>query len=363
MSVKSTHMLTINSTVPLTKAQKKATYRCLETPRNNKPVFIIPAGSILKFKSAFAEKKLCDGPTLSLGMACHARCSFCYVPSQLGRHPAILKIIKQTGLGFDQIVIEKEDPLPLLRGQLFKGTQPKFSDPRDQRVVFSSPLVDVAANRHTAKQTVEACKIILENTNWQIRLLSKFALLAEIAVELAGYRERIIYGFSTGTLDDKVAACMEKGTSSPTARLRALHSLQDEGYRTFAMLCPTLPQQDYAAFAAEATRRVRHDICEHVWAEVFNLRGRSLTKSCVALKSGGCDAEAARLESVSGKDHKVAWETYARRTFLALAAIVPAEKLRFLQYVQNGRTTWWQKQERRGAVLLGKFARSKTIVP
>jgi DNA repair photolyase len=264
--------------------------------------------------------------------------------------------MKETGRSFNQIAVEKEDPLPILRQDLVdrKG-RPKYPDVNDRRVVYSSPLVDVAANLPTALQTVEACKIILDNTHWQIRLLSKFALLQTVAEKLAPYSDRMIYGFSTGTFNDKVAASLEQGTSSPTARLRALHWLQDNKFRTFAMICPSLPQTDYNAFAREAADRVRVECCEHVWAEVFNLRGRSLKKSCATLVDEGFADEALRLLAVSGKN-KAAWEAYARATFLAHAGVVPPEKLRFLQYVQKSELEWWRSQESRGAVLLGKAA-------
>jgi hypothetical protein len=60
------------------------------------------------------------------------------------------------------------------------------------------------------------------------------------------------------------------------------------------------------------------------------------------------------LEHVS-KD-PAAWEEYARATFLALSKVVPPDKLRFLQYVQEGQSAWWKKQAHNGAVLLGKHA-------
>lgn len=341
----------------LTTAQAKARYQRSNEPRNGKPLFYIPARSILKLKSAFAEKKLCDGPTFSLGMACGAKCSYCYVESQLGRHPAILRIQKELGLAFADFAVEKENPLPLLRAELLnrKGA-PKFDDETDRRVVFSSPLVDVAANLPTARQTVAACRLILENTHWQIRLLSKFALLRMIAEELAPFRDRVIYGLSTGTFNDALASAMEAHASSPTARLRVLHWLQDNGFRTFAMICPSLPQVDYTQFAREAAERVRVERCEHLWAEVLNLRGKSLKKTCAALISGGFEVESARVLGVSGKMNRGAWEEYARATFLAHAAVVPPEKLRFLQYVRPESLEWWRNQSPRGALLLGKAA-------
>lgn len=53
---------------------------------------------------------------------------------------------------------------------------------------------------------------------------------------------------------------------------------------------------------------------------------------------------------------KQAWEEYARATFLAHTGSIPAEKLRFLQYVTPKTRAWWAQQRPQGAVLLGKAA-------
>lgn len=343
----------INTNVVLTKAQARAKYINTGQCENGKPVFRVPAGEVLNLSSAFAHKHLCDGPTFTLGLLCHFGCSFCYVAPLLCRHAAIARICKEHGLTPADIVVAKEDPLPILRKQLVdaKGRR-RYPDTNDTRVVFASPLVDVAANKKTAQQTVAACRLILENTNWQIRLLSKSALLKFVAEQLVEYKDRIIFGLSTGTFDDRLAASFEIGTSSPTARLRALHWLQDNGFRTFAMICPSLPQVDYDAFAEEAAARVRVDRCEHVWAEVLNVRGQSLKRTCDALIAGGFTDEAERLTQVGG--NKAGREAYARATFSAHAAVVPPEKLRFLQYLAPGSADWWRGQVSRGAVLLGK---------
>lgn len=341
--------------VRLTPAQAKAIYTDTGLVRNGKPVFSIPTTKIISLQSAFEHKKLSDGPTFTCGFACGFSCTFCYVENQLGRNPSVLRITKETGLSFNQIAIEREGVLPALRRELInrKGL-PKYSDLHDQRVVFASPLVDVAANVSTAQQTIKACKIILTLTNWQIRLLSKSALLRLVAEGLAEYKDRVVYGVSTGTFKDQLAISFELHASSPTARLRALHWLQDEGFRTFGMICPSLPQESYDDFAENAAAAIRVDRLEHVWAEVINVRGKSLKQTSGALRRGGFNSEADRLEQVSGD--KAAWEDYARKTFLAHVKVIPAGKFRFLQYVQRGQANWWRQQVSKGAILLGKHA-------
>jgi hypothetical protein len=142
----------INPNVKLTNAQAKATYVWTKTYRNGKPVFFVPTKRVISLKSAFLHKKLCDGPTFTLGVACFFSCLFCYVFSVLCRNPAVLRILKETGLIFDQIAIVRDDPLPVLRSQLLnrKGLR-KYNDPEDHRTIYASPLVDVAANLETAR--------------------------------------------------------------------------------------------------------------------------------------------------------------------------------------------------------------------
>jgi DNA repair photolyase len=343
--------------VTLTAAQANARYQRRRGQLNHKPVFEVPARSVLSLQSAFEHKQLSGGPTFSLGLLCPFSCSFCYVGTQLSRHPALLRIKKETGLDFQQMIVQKVDPIDILRRQLVDPRgRPRYCNPADTRVIFASPLVDVAANLEMARDTVKACRLILQNTFWHIRLLSKSALLKTVAEQLAEYRDRVIFGLSTGTFDDGLAASFELHASSPTARLRTLHWLQDRGYRTFGMLCPSLPQDDYAAFARSAAERIRVDRCEHVWAEVLNVRGESLRRTCAALRRKGFLRAADQLDQVSGPGRKDAWESYARSTFLAHAAQIPPAKLRFLQYVQKEHVDWWANQTSRGAVLLGKAA-------
>lgn len=348
--------ITINRNVDLTEAQAKASYSYTGQQQNGKPVFEVPTRKILKTKSAFQHKRLCDGSTFSLGMACTFRCSFCYVESQLSRNSSCLRIRKETGLSFQDVVIRRTGFLDALRHELVnrKGN-PRFPA-SDHRVVFASPLDDVAGNSSITKDTVETCRMILTHTQWHIRLLSKSALLRRVAEELAEYRERMIFGLSTGTFDDRLAAAYEKGASSPTARLRSLHWLQDNGFRTFGMICPSLPQDDYERFAANAATALRVDRCEHIWAEVLNLRGRSLMQTVSALDAAGFNGEAKRVLAVSGKNNAAAWEEYARNTFKAHTKVIPPGKLRFLQYVTQDSVGWWQKQESLGAIPLGKHA-------
>lgn len=350
---------------------------------NGKPVIMRPnARRVLNLKSkAFAEKLLCDesadydGVTINQGDACVFKCPYCYVGSQMIKVDKPYLVALNAGrlargeseLGFEDVVIRRPDPVGLLHKQLFhRNGRAKFTDPDDNRIVYGSTLVDVAATMELLRETAELCNLILDNTAWQIRLLSKSNLLARLFKDNLipmRHRHRMILGFSTGTLDDDVAKAIETGTARVSKRLQSLHWLQDEGYRTFGMICPSLPQPDgdYIRFSSEICEVIRVDRCEHVWAEVINLRGRSLVRTLAGLHQAGFEQEAMALSAVMGQGNKAAWEQYARDTFLAHTRHVPANKLRFLQYVEESTVDWWAMHRKRGAVLLGKAAEEKNL--
>ena len=326
---------------------------------NGKPLYEIEAKTVVNFKSEFGDKKLSDGYTFSLGTACAYTCAFCYVGSLWWKHSLIcrlLKRLKAKGIGFKDIVIRRSNALDILREQLTIH-KPGSVDLSARSVIFTSPFVDPAANMELVHETVAACRIIFELTNWDIRILSKSSLLKNLAEEIpAKFRNRVIFGLSTGTLDDKLARSFEQGTALVSQRLKALHWLQDYGFRTFGMICPSLPQENYDKFAADMAAAIRADRCEHVWAEAINVRRNSLTATCAALENGGFNLESECLKAVSGPGNGAAWEEYARATFTAHTRCIPPEKLRFLQYVSAKTRPWWQARRNDGAVLLGKAA-------
>ena len=328
---------------------------------NSKPRFTVQSGTVINGKSGFKKKLLCDGLTFTAGHACAFSCKYCYVEAMIFRKSKRLKALSQErGLAFEGMCVEIEDAPAKARKYLTRNGKPKFADPTDNRVIFASPLVDVAANMSQVQTTVEICNAILELTHWQIRLLSKSPLLLEVAKRIPEqYRNRVIYGLSTGTMDSNLTKSFEIGTGLVSKRLEALKWLQDNGYRTYAMICPILPQTDYDAFAQSVIQHIDIAKCEHVWAEVMNGRGDSLTATVQALRGAGRDAEAELLEKIA--TDKAAWEESARQTFEALAQVVPGDKLRFLQYVNAKSQAWWVARKEQGAVVLAKKPRKKKV--
>jgi DNA repair photolyase len=309
---------------------------------------------ILNPDSDFKSKLLCDGPTFSPGSSCFFTCTYCYVEAMMHRGgSAVSEAVRGSGKDFQKLVIRRSGGMNRLRQELASLS---VDAKRAKKVVYTSPAVDIAATEEMAFETIQLCSEILNSTNWDIRLLSKSPLIIRIADEFRHQgKDRLIFGLSTGTLNDQVAKAVEPDAPAPSLRVQALRELQRQGFRTFGMLCPILPQNpvDYVAQAAEL---IDFEKCEHVWAEVLNRRGKSMDRTAQALEGAGLNGWAENLHRVFGKGSTQAWESYARSTFAALSAILLVPKLRFLQYVTAESLHFWEAQQPLGAVLLGESA-------
>lgn len=336
---------------------------------NGKPVIYRKVKTVLTFDNAeFRHKLLCDIGVLNLGDACPFDCTYCYVErATCGLDAPLIKEFNRahgTDLGFQDVVIRRENSIAILESQLNEQNDKNY-DIVDG-VIFTSSLVDPAGNMTLLKETVAACLLILEKTKFRIRILSKCTLLNRIIEEEMipkRYHDRLILGYSIGTLDDKLAGAIEIGTSLPSKRIEALHRLQDLGISTFGMICPNLPQKDYIRFSKEICEAIRVDKCMHVWAEALNIRGKNRDKTIKALTDAGFKEEAALLKSVMVDDvASTKWEEYARETYEAHLKHIPAEKLRFLQYVKKDTADWWADRRDRGAVPLGTEAETRQLL-
>lgn len=171
----------------------------------NKPRYLIDSKYVINLDSDFGHKLLCDGPTFTAGHACLFSCSFCYVETMMQKNARLNALLENEGLKHEQVVVEIDDPVKAVREQLLSADgKPRYKDSKDKRVIYASPLVDVAGTPTQVDVTIKICLEILQHTHWQIRLLSKSVLLAKVAEELKEHKKRMIYGFSTGTLEDDV---------------------------------------------------------------------------------------------------------------------------------------------------------------
>ncbi len=211
----------------------------------------------------------------------------------------------------------------------------------EDKVLMFSQLTDAFAPYTLTKgPTLGMLDRFLRKTRARIRILTKSALVARddlIALYLA-HPKRFVVGLSVGTLDDDWARRVEIGTSSPSARIEALHKLQDAGVPTFGMLCPIFPdviadKVPAGRSLAALVKAIRPERCETVWAEPFNDRGnwQKVREGYVEGSAGWNEITA--MFGAGGSPH---WSAYATTLYTQLLALADrggwADKLKYLLY-------------------------------
>lgn len=183
--------------------------------------------------------------------------------------------------------------------------------------------------------TETVLNMVIERTSFRIRVLTKNAVVGneKWLQFFAEHKDRFVVGLSIGTLNAEWARLVEVGTSSPIARIEALHRLQDAGVPTYGMLCPVFPDVLLENRVNELLDHIRPDVVEQEWSEPFNDR-----MNWRIVRDGYSPDAPGRLwlDNVYGEKHWNLWSGYATDLSLALHNRAEREqwlwKLRFLLY-------------------------------
>ena len=210
-------------------------------------------------------------------------------------HTQILRLL---GIDHKDAVIRRLNPVETLREQLtFRDGTPRYRDVNDRRTVILSPIVDPCPSIEFVEESLELISVIHELTFWDVRVLTKSALVKKLAERIPEEnRHRVVYGVSLGILDDSIAKVVEKLTSPPSLRLEAYRALQEQDLRTYSMHCPVLPQQNYRKYAQQLAESMNWDKDERVWCEALNSRGESNHLTVAALQKAAMTMEAGSKE-------------------------------------------------------------------
>ncbi len=193
---------------------------------------------------------------------------------------------------------------------------------------FSPTLVKTGVTR-------EVLELLLEKAAFRIRVLTKNAIVGsrDWIRFFLHHPDRFVVGLSIGTDDNAWAKRVERGTSTPSARLRALHRLQDAGVPTFGMLCPVFPGLLDDGRLEALVDRHRPELLEHIWAEPYNDRENW---EIVRDSHPAGSLERQWFDTVFADGDMAVWSTYATDLYLRLLAKADTgswtDKLRYLLY-------------------------------
>lgn len=308
---------------------------------NTKLVIVPNRKKLIQPSPGFAKKHLSNFHA-ELVALCGFGCAYCssntgyYLRVNGQKFAAATE--SQTGQGF----APRTDPSLFLAysdviGDLERELAGKVHEYGAGQTLMVSQLTDAFSPELVSRGiTAAALRILLERTSFRIRVLTKNAAVAapEFIALFERYPERIVVGLSIGTLDDEWAACVEKGTSPPSARVAAHRALQDAGIATYGMACPVFPDQAHHVLPLLDALRI--DRVEHVWCEPYNDRvnWRHVQASLPA------DSSARPwLDDVFANGRKDLWSDYAASLYETVAEHARrhgwTDKLRFLLYEEH----------------------------
>ena len=306
--------------------------------------FYYPCKTGIARTIGFEHKRLAEY-SVNIGNICEFGCSFCYVPSITIKQKSVKSILDK---GYD---IEEFSSYRSKENVLYTVAQDLRKIKRgDQGTVFFCTTCDPCAIPEHTDISIAAIKMIMEKSNLQVRVLSKSVLIRDIAEALFSYKKRITYSLSTGTSLEKISKAIEKNASAIKQRVEMLHWLQDNNFRTYGMICPVIPSE--VDRVKQLVDQIRPELCEDVWVEAVNVRGKSLINTYEKLMNAGLEKHAQELKRVMG--NKNDWRDYSKKLFLHFQKEMrdrgQLKKLHFLQYVSPEDKEFFEKQE--GAVCL-----------
>ncbi len=161
---------------------------------------------------------------------CEHGCSYCYA------RPTHEYLGLGAGLDFETKILVKHDAPALLRAELSKRSW------RPQPISFSG-VTDCYQPAERRFRLTRGCLEVLLEARHPVTLITKNALvLRDLDLLQALAAENLVHvALSITTLDRDLARRMEPRTSSPAARLEAIHQLSEARIPAMVMAAPMIP--------------------------------------------------------------------------------------------------------------------------
>jgi len=297
------------------------------------------------------EKKTLAEFAVNVGTKCGHDCKYCSSGSMLRMHESFRKS-GENPFGFGYAIIDPEMPGKVARDA---------ADKRKRGKVMLCTTVDAwcpAAQKHNlGRRCLEA---ILAQPDWSVRVLTKNAAVEKDFDVIGKYRDRVQVGLSITATPEMadVIGVIEPNASSIPERMAAMEEAKRLGLRTFAMLCPLLPEiadspeqlQELIGFAGKID-------AEEVFAEPVNPRGPGLKNTEEALRASGYEDKA---NAVCVIRRQAEWSRYVVSLIANIQQATRErgmiDKLRFLLYssglTEQDKATIQKDDE--GVIWLGK---------
>ncbi len=223
----------------------------------------------------FKFKSLSDW-SYNISYGCIHGCSFCYVPNTTaikrelsfedgGYIPDDWKEERRSGrhwadFHWGEYSILRSWDEKEFRKSLQKAENQKRLTPDGNRAVMLCTTTDpyqtlaVAGNSEKTKLlntsarllVRKALEIILKESTLNVRILTRSPLARQDFDLYRKFGERLMFGMSLPTLDDKLSQIYEPGAPGPAAKLKTLQAAKEAGLNLYVATAPTLPDEGHS---------------------------------------------------------------------------------------------------------------------
>jgi len=273
-----------------------------------KPAVIAPNNFKHKSLSCFSY---------NIAIGCEHACTFCYVPqvstirmtSALKPH-GVTDPDKEWG---DYVFLRQWD------GSAFHGSlstaerrRPQELNPDGNRAVMLCTTTDpyqtgggnVQFQEQRRQLVRNALQCILEFSTLNVRILTRSPLAREDFDLFKQFGNRLLFGMSLPTLNNRLAKIYEPHAPAPSQRLATLQAAKAAGLNVYVAVAPVYPECDTADMQA-TLRAVRELDPVTIFMEPINIRAEN-----VARMEARADAERIELRS-EVFDTPESWRNYA----------------------------------------------------
>lgn len=223
-----------------------------------RPALIAPNNFINKSLSSFAFNPV---------FGCGHGCAFCYVPELQTKQRALLSekgVIDTSDQWGQYLFVRQWDDKKFLTTLRAAENTPMASLNADgHRAVMFSTTTDAyqivrhpdPARQRQWKQALSrmvrrALELILERSTLNVRILTRSPLAEKDFDLYKRFGDRLLFGMSLPTLNNRLARVYEPQAPAPTTRLRTLQRAKEAGLNVFVAVAPTYPECDEADLRA-----------------------------------------------------------------------------------------------------------------
>jgi DNA repair photolyase len=270
-----------------------------EMSKKNKTYYWDTSNGITK-TPAFEEKGLATH-AVNVGLKCDNNCTYCSTGAMLRTH----KAFKEHGVSPFELgyaIIDKDKPQKVaIDAKKLKGSG----------LIELCTITDAYCPSARERDLGRDClKAILENSSYEVRILTKNAEVEQDFDLIKKYKDRVRVGISITATPDKtgIMQVLEENASPIEERMRVLKKAHKMGFRTYMMLCPLLPGIADSQDQIDSYIKFAESIgAEEIFCEAVNPRGKGLILTQEALEKSGYVKEAESVQSIRRRD---AWSQY-----------------------------------------------------